>query len=79
MKIGVRILPKSEVLDSQGRAVEKTLQQHRYSVEGVRVGKFVVLDIPESNKDVALSKAKDIAAFVLHNPLIETYELEVLG
>ena len=79
MKIGVRILPKPEVLDSQGRAVEKTLQQHRYDVKGVRVGKFVVLEIPETEKDKALAKAKDIANFVLHNALIETYELEVLG
>lgn len=78
MKIGVRILPKPEVLDSQGRAVEKTLRNHKYSVDGVKVGKFVVLDVQESDSKVALEKAKDIANFVLHNPLIETFELEVL-
>jgi phosphoribosylformylglycinamidine synthase len=79
MKIGVRVLPKPEVLDSQGRAVEKTLIQHRYNVGAVRVGKFIVLDIPEQAKETALVKAKEIAEFVLHNPLTETFELEVLG
>lgn len=78
MKIGVRILPRAEVLDSQGRAVEKTLKQHKYSVEGVRVGKFVVLDLPDQQQDQALQRAKDIAEFVLHNPLTESFELEVL-
>ena len=28
MKIGIKIMPRLEVLDTQGRAVEKTLEQH---------------------------------------------------
>lgn len=78
MKIGVKILPKKEVLDSQGRAVEKILNSHGQKVEGCRVGRYVVLDIDESNKDSAFAKAQKMAEFVLHNPLIESYELEVL-
>lgn len=78
MKIGVKILPRNEVLDSQGRAVEKTLKQNGREVASCRVGKFVVLDVNESSKDKALAKAKEISQFVLHNPLIETFELEVI-
>ena len=78
MKIGVKILPKNEVLDSQGRAVEATLRNHGRGVGQCRVGKYVQLDIDESNEVKALAKAKDIAEFVLYNPLIETFELEVV-
>lgn len=78
MKIGVKILPKNEVLDTQGRAVEGTLKIHGKAVSRCRVGKYVQLDIGESDESKALAKAKEIAEFVLYNPLIETYELEVV-
>jgi phosphoribosylformylglycinamidine synthase len=78
MKIGVKILPKNEVLDTQGRAVEGTLKSHNKPVNQARVGKYVQLDISESDQAKALAKAKEITEFVLYNPLIENYELEVL-
>lgn len=78
MKVAVRILPRSEVLDTQGRAVEKTLKSHQFDLNQCRIGRYVVLDLPASSKDQALSQAKQMAEFVLHNPLIEQYELEVL-
>lgn len=79
MKIGVKILPKNEVLDSQGRAVEQTLKSHGKAVEQCRVGKYVQLEVAESDPNKALSKAREIAEFVLYNPLIETFELEVVN
>jgi phosphoribosylformylglycinamidine synthase subunit PurS len=78
MKIGVKILPKNEVLDTQGRAVEGTLKAHGRAVEQARVGKYVQLEIGETDETKALAKAKEIAEFVLYNPLIETFELEVV-
>ena len=78
MKIGVRVMPKLEVLDSQGRAVEQTLKHHGKMVGQCRVGKFIELDIDEDNKDKAIAKAHEIAEFVLYNPLTENYEVEVL-
>ncbi len=78
MKIGVKILPKNEVLDTQGRAVESTLKSHGREVAQARVGKYVQLDIHENDEGKALAKAKEIAEFVLYNPLIETFELEVV-
>ena len=79
MKIGVKILPKNEVLDAQGRAVESTLKSHDFHVRSCRVGKFFQLDLAEVDETKALAQAKAIAEFVLHNPLIETFELEVLA
>lgn len=78
MKIGVKVMPRNEVLDSQGRAVERTLSQHGKELSSCRVGKYIQLEIDESTEEKALSKAREIAEFVLYNPLIENYELEVL-
>lgn len=78
IKVAVKILPKAAVLDSQGRAVEKTLKHHDYAVADCRVGRYVVLSFPDSNAAAATEQAKRIADFVLHNPLIESYEIEVL-
>lgn len=78
MKIGVKILPKNEVLDTQGRAVEGTLRAHKRDVNQCRVGKYVVLDTGETDEKRALDKAKEITEFVLYNPLIETFELEIV-
>ena len=78
MQVGVRVLLKSEVLDSQGRAVEGTLREQGFAVNQVRVGRYVVLDIPQSSKEEALKVATEMAKKVLNNPLIETFQLEVL-
>ncbi len=78
MKIGVKILPKNEVLDTQGRAVEATLKSHARAVAQCRVGKYVQLEIAEVDESRALAKAREITEFVLYNPLIETFELEVV-
>jgi phosphoribosylformylglycinamidine synthase PurS subunit len=78
MKVGVKILPRSEVLDSQGRAVERTLKHHGQKLHACRVGKYVQLDLPATTKAEALKAAQTMAEAVLYNPLIETYELECL-
>ena len=78
MKIGVKVMPRKEVLDTQGRAVEQTLRNNGQKLTGCQVGRYVVLDLPGTNQDHALSEAKAMAELVLYNPLIETFELELL-
>jgi len=78
MKIGVKVMPRKEVLDTQGRAVENTLRQNGREINSCRVGRYVVLDLPETEPEKAMAKAKELAEFVLYNALIETYELEQL-
>ena len=77
MKVGVKVLPRKEVLDTQGRAVERVLNQNGHPVTGCQVGKFIQLDVEASNANEAQEKVKEIAEYVLYNPLIETFELEV--
>ena len=54
MKFGLKVLPKPEVLDTQGRAVQSTLQSHGFSLSDCSVGKYIVLDVntqdPEEGK-----------------------------
>lgn len=78
MKIGVKVMPRKEVLDTQGRAVENTLRQHGRRLNTCQVGRYVVLDLPETDEKAALTHAREMAELVLHNPLIETFELERL-
>lgn len=78
MKIGVRVMPRKEVLDTQGRAVENTLRQHGRRLNACQVGRYVVLDLPDMSAEQAMQQAKEMAELVLHNPLIETFELEKL-
>jgi phosphoribosylformylglycinamidine synthase PurS subunit len=78
MKIGVKVMPRKEVLDTQGRAVEHTLRQNGRKLNTCQVGRYVILDIPEAEQTRAMAQAKEMAETVLYNPLIETFELEVL-
>lgn len=78
MKIGVKVMPRKEVLDTQGRAVENTLRQNGRDLNACQVGRYVVLDLPETEPAKAMAKAKEMAELVLYNPLIETFELEQL-
>ncbi len=74
-KYFIRVLPKPEVLDVQGRAVLHMLQSQSLPFEKVRVGKLIELELPDSvtGVDEILKKA---AKAGLYNPLIEVVEIE---
>jgi len=74
-KIGVKIMPREVILDTQGRAIEQTLKLNQLSANQVRVGRYVELEL-EGDEKTALAEADKIARFVLYNPLIETFEIK---
>ena len=77
MKVGIKILPRNEILDTQGRAVEKVLRNHiSDETLSCRVGKYIEMNVSASNKEEAKKKIKEMADYVIYNPLIETYEIE---
>lgn len=78
MKLGVKILPRKEVLDTQGRAVENILKNNGHEVDGCRVGKYVVLEVKANSKEDGKNKAEEMAKNLLCNSLIETFEIEEL-
>ena len=77
--VGVKILPKKEVLDVQGRAIAETLKRRKYLIEECQYGKFIKLKINTANKEEALNKAREMAESVLCNSLVESYDLEILS
>ena len=78
MKFGLKVLPKPEVLDTQGRAVQSTLTHHGFELKACSVGRYIVLDVKSDDPKKAKEMATAMAEKGLYNPLIENYELESL-
>lgn len=77
--IEVKVLPRPEILDVQGRAIMQTLEQNKQSVQDCRYGKCIHLSVDAESEEKAKEKIKKIAEFILYNPLTETYELSVIS
>jgi len=77
IKVGVKVMPREVILDTQGRAIEQALKLNQMPVGQCRVGKFIELEFQDSQEQ-ALKQAEEIAKKMLCNPLIETYEIKVL-
>lgn len=75
----VHVRLKTGVLDPQGRAVADALQGLGYAEAlDARVGKVIELDLDETDPARARSRASEMAAKLLANPVIESFEVEVV-
>ena len=71
------IRPKEGILDPQGQAVERALPALGYEdVSNVHVGRLVELDV-DGDGDVE-AQVREMCERLLANPLIESYEVQVL-
>ena len=74
MRARVLIRPKAGILDPQGVAVERALPALGFAgVANVHVGRLVELDVEDSAQLDAMCEK------LLANPLIEDYEIEMVG
>lgn len=74
----VHVRLKSGVLDPQGRAVADALQGLGYAEAlDARVGKVIELDLDETDPARAKARASEMAARLLANPVIESFEVEI--
>ena len=79
MKVRVLVTPKPGVLDPEGRAVERALRELGYgSVQDVRTGKVIVLDLDTDDLSRAVELAREMCEKLLANPVIEQYRIEVV-
>lgn len=79
-RFAVNVTPKPGILDPQGRAVEGSLGHLGIDgVSGVRVGRRVELTVDAVDRAAARAVVERLAAELLSNPLIEAYEVELLG
>ena len=76
--VGVKILPRLEVLDVQGRAIAETLNRRGHVVEACHYGKFIQLQFNVKSEEEALESARRMVEDILCNFQVETYELEIL-
>ena len=76
MKFSVTVTLKKDVLDPQGKVVEKTLKNMGYSnIENVRQGKYFEIEVSESNKENAEKIIEEACNKLLTNMVIEDYSI----
>jgi phosphoribosylformylglycinamidine synthase PurS subunit len=78
MKATVLVRPKEGILDPQGQAVESSLRQLGFSVGEARVGRVVDIEVEASDTAGARAEVELMCEQLLANPLIESYEIELL-
>ena len=79
MKAIVNVFLKAGVLDSQGKAVHHALDSlHFNGVQDVRIGKQIVLQLDESDKEKAMADVTKMCEELLANTVIEDYTIELV-
>ncbi|AWN22655.1 phosphoribosylformylglycinamidine synthase [Deinococcus irradiatisoli] len=67
---------KPSILDPQGRTVERALAHLGQPVSGVRVGKYIELQLSGERHEVE-TRLQDMAVNVLSNPVMEDVRWEL--
>jgi phosphoribosylformylglycinamidine synthase len=78
MKARVHVTLKNGVLDPQGRAIAHALSTLGFGgVDDVRQGKFIELDLTETDKAKARDQVEAMCKKLLANTVIENYAIEI--
>jgi len=80
MKAKVHVTLKQGVLDPQGKAVQHALAALGFTGVGdVRQGKFIELDIAETDPAKAKAQVEEMCKKLLANTVIENYAIDLEG
>ena len=78
MKARVHITLKNGVLDPQGKAIQHALSALGFDgVEDVRQGKYIELDLTETDKAKAQASVDEMCRKLLSNTVIENYAIDI--
>lgn len=78
MKAKIHVTLKQGILDPQGKAIEHALDSLGFKhAANVRVGKYMELDLQESDKVKAEAQVKSMCEKLLANTIIEEYRYEL--
>lgn len=78
MKVQIKIRLKNGILDPQGKTVNNALHHLGFTtIENVRIGKLIELDMDEKSREVAGQKIAEACRKLLANPVIEDYTFEI--
>ena len=76
--VRIQVLPKQDILDPQGQAVEKALISMSYKdIKDVKIGKEIVFKIKAESIEKAKSEVNQMCERLLANPVIEDYRVEI--
>jgi len=74
----IDIMPKKELLDPQGKAVENSFSNlNLQGLHKVRIGKHISIEVEAKNKTAAETKVEKACASFLANPVMESYKYEI--
>jgi phosphoribosylformylglycinamidine synthase PurS subunit len=74
----IKVMPLKELLDPQGKAVLGGLGNLGIrSINGVRIGKHIQLQVNAGNKEEAKGIAEEAAKKLLANPVMEEYTVQI--
>lgn len=77
-KANVNITLRKSILDPKGKAAHHALQNLGLdSVDGVRIGKFIELDIDASSEKEARKIADEACTQLLANEVMEDFVIEI--
>ncbi len=78
MKARVHVTLKDGVLDPQGKAIAQALGRLGFSgVNGVRQGKYIEIDLAETDAVKARETVEAMCGRLLANTVIENYAIEL--
>jgi len=78
VKVTVTVRPRAGILDPQGEAVLGSLKQLGFAVDDARVGRVVDLELQNGDREQARADLERMCEQLLTNPLIESYEIELV-
>ena len=74
----IDVMPLKALLDPQGKAVRMSMHNMGYkSVENVRIGKHITMELEADDKQHATEKVEDACKKILSNPVMEYYEYKL--
>jgi phosphoribosylformylglycinamidine synthase PurS subunit len=80
LKARVHVTLKNGVLDPQGKAIHHSLEGLGFDgVEDVRQGKFIEIELSDTDADAAKKRVADMCEQLLANTVIEDYSVEIEG
>jgi phosphoribosylformylglycinamidine synthase len=78
VKAKVHVTLKDGVLDPQGKAIGNALGALGFTgIGNVRQGKFIELEIDETDQDAARAQIEKMCVQLLANTVIENYDIEL--
>ena len=78
MKAKIHVTLKNGVLDPQGKAVQHALGALGFTgIDDVRQGKFIELELSETDTNAARARVTDMCENLLANTVIENYAIEI--